>query len=170
MNGNGFLPGFVAGILLFSLLSLFFLPVYSAQIVESPGAEGKILSLINSAQDSIYIEVYLLSSREVVDALVSARQRGVDVRVILEQRISGDANPNSYTSLQAGGAEVCWAPTHYKLMHSKLMIIDGRTAIVGSHNLSNAALRDNREHSLLVEGNLVSYLEKSFMDDWAACT
>jgi phosphatidylserine/phosphatidylglycerophosphate/cardiolipin synthase-like enzyme len=170
MNNYGFISGLLAGILLFTFLSLFFLPAYSIALVESPSSENEILSLIDSAGDSLYVEVYLLSSGSVVDSLIAAKERGVDVRVILEERVTGDANPNSFSRLSANGVDVCWASRDYKLTHSKYIIVDGRKALVGSHNLSNAAFRDNREVSLLVEGNIASYLTESFLSDWAACT
>jgi cardiolipin synthase len=167
---HSFLSGMIAGILIFVALALFFLPAYSIAIVQSPSAEGEILQLINSAHESLYIEVYLLSSNSVVDALIAARERGVDVRVILEERITGNANPNSFSRLSSGGVDVCWASKEYKLTHSKYIIVDGKKALVGSHNLSDAAFKENRETSLLVEGNVVSYLTEYFLADWSSCT
>lgn len=168
--GRNFLPGFLAGLVFFFVIAFLFLPAYSVSVVSSPGAEGEVLALINSAQDSVYIEMYLLSSREVEDALILARMRGVDVKVILEERVSSDANSGAFSRLSASGISVCTASEEYRLAHSKVIIVDGKKALVGSHNLSDSALNYNREISLLVEGNVVSELLELFRSDWGeAC-
>ncbi|MBD3389942.1 hypothetical protein GF415_03240 [Candidatus Micrarchaeota archaeon] len=165
-----FAAGFLAGIALLFLVSIFFFPAYSVEVISSPGAESEIVSLIDSSSESIYIDVYILTSKEVVDSLVAAQQRGVDVRVILEHRVSGGANNYAFSHLSDAGIDVCWASDAYKLSHPKLMIIDGRKALVGSHNLSNSALNYNREVSLLVEGNIVQEVLSLFESDWNACS
>jgi cardiolipin synthase len=165
-----FLAGAFAGALLFFLLSLLLFPAYSITVISSPGAEAEILSLIDSAQDSIYVDMYILTSEKVVDSLVAAHYRGVDVKVILEKRVSGGTNSLSYSRLSGAGAEVCWASEAYKLSHPKVIIVDGRKALVGSHNLSESALNYNREISLLVEGRVVSSLLGLFNSDWEACS
>ncbi len=165
-----FLAGIFAGAILFSILAFLFLPAYSVSVVHSPGAEEEIISFIDSAQESLYVEVYIITSADVVDALISAQKRGADVKVILEGRVSGGTNALAYARLSGAGVDVCWASEAYKLTHSKLIIVDGRKAFVGSHNLSNSALNLNREISLIVEGNVVSELLELFDYDWNACT
>ncbi|MFP3950400.1 MAG: phospholipase D-like domain-containing protein [Candidatus Micrarchaeia archaeon] len=165
-----FAAGFLAGIALLFLVSVFFFPAYSVEIISSPGAESEIVSLIDSSSESVYVDVYILTSEEVVDSLISAYQRGVDVRVILEHRVSRGANNYAFSRLSGAGIDVCWASDAYKLSHPKIMIIDGRKALVGSHNLSNSALNYNREVSLLVEGNIVREVLSLFESDWNACT
>jgi len=164
-----FAAGVLVGILAIAFLAFFILPVFSATVVHSPDAQEEIISLIDSAQSSIYVEVYILTSHDVVDALISAHQRGVDVKVILEGRVSGGTNALAYSRLSGAGADVCWASEAYKLTHSKLIIIDGKKALVGSHNLSNSALNFNREISLIVEGNVVAELLELFNYDWDTC-
>lgn len=165
-----FFCGVFAGILLFSFLAFLFIPAYSVSVVSSPGAEAEIISLIDSAQDSVYVEVYILTSSKVVDSLISAHMRGVDVKVILEERVSGNTNSLSFSRLSGAGVDACWATEAYKLTHSKLIIVDGRKALVGSHNLSNSALNYNRELSVLLEGNAVGSLLSIFNSDWEACS
>lgn len=163
-----FMAGLFAGMVLFFILALLFLPAYSVSVVSSPGAEDEMLSLIDSAQHSIYIDMYILTSEKVVDALISAHYRGVEVKVILEERTG--ANYLAFSRLKGAGTEVCWASEAYKLSHPKLIIVDEQKALVGSHNLSNSALNYNREISLLVEGNVVSSLLSLFGSDWDSCS
>ena len=151
-----FFAGVFAGVILFFVLSFMFLPAYSVSVISSPGAEDEIISLIDSAQHSIYIDMYILTSEKVVDALISAHYRGVEVKVILEERTG--ANALAFSRLEGAGTQVCWASAVYKLSHPKLIIVD------------NSALNSNREISLLVQGNVVSTLLSLFNSDWDACS
>ncbi len=57
----------------------------SVQVFVEPAAgEAPVLHAIRSAQRSVWVEVYLLTDRAVINALEDAAQRGVDVRVMLE--------------------------------------------------------------------------------------
>lgn len=87
--------------------------------------------------------------RLLVEELIDAAERGVAVRVVLEDRKLSE-NYRAYSMLQAAGIEVRFdGPA--SLLHSKLIVIDGHICIVGSTNWSRAALRDNHEVALLVE-------------------
>src|SRR5690242_8289610 len=44
-----------------------------------------ILDALNSAQQEIDVEVYLLSDKQIISSLLDACNRGVSVRVMLEQ-------------------------------------------------------------------------------------
>ena len=165
-----FAAGVLVGVLAVAFLAFFLLPVFTASVVTSPSAEDQILELIDSARNSIYIECYIITSEEVVDHLIQAKQRGVEVKVILEERTSSSANALAYSRLAGAGVDVCWASEAYKLTHSKLMIIDKNTALLGSHNLSYSALNLNREISVVLQGNIVGELLEIFDYDWNACT
>ena len=166
MEGRDFALGFCSATALILILGYFFLPVHSAEMIASPGAEDELLSLIAGAKESICIENYLITSEKVMDALLNASARGVEVRVLLEKRVAGGKNMEAYEMLSAGGVQVRWAPFSFKLLHSKLLIVDGRTALIGSHNLSNSALMENREVSVLVEGPIVAEFLELFERDW----
>lgn len=165
-----FIAGFFAGSILLFLAFLLFAPAYSASVISSPGAEPEVLGLIDSAQTSIYVETYVFTSEEMMDALIAAKMRGVDVKVIMEERIDGSPDALAYSRLLGSGVDVCWASNVFKLTHSKIIIVDGKKALVGSHNLSYSALNTNREISLLVEGGVVRDLIAIFNSDWEACS
>ncbi|MCX8175344.1 MAG: phospholipase D-like domain-containing protein [Candidatus Micrarchaeota archaeon] len=134
--------------------------------VFSPKSEGRILSLIGSASRTIDIEMYVLTSNDVISALSDAQKRGVRVRVIMEPRIEDSRKQRVFEQLRALGIEVRWASLSYKLTHSKFMIIDGKKALVGSINFSESALNSNREAAVIVEGEKVRELAAVFEEDW----
>lgn len=52
--------------------------------VEPDAGEAPILRAIASAQHTLWVEVYILSDRNVIRALEDAAQRGVEAHVLLE--------------------------------------------------------------------------------------
>ncbi|MBT7069141.1 MAG: hypothetical protein HN919_22790, partial [Verrucomicrobia bacterium] len=94
-----------------------------------------------------------------VNELIAAHARGVDVDVILNLRSrfdpeSTDPVRDHANGLAAGmltykGVDVSYFPQTYH-MHSKLVVIDGKTVVVGSHNWTYSALAKNIESSSLI--------------------
>lgn len=101
-------------------------------------------TLINDAKSHINIENGFPMSDEVVGALVSAAQRGVKVRYIVGSDFGmlGQLAAKNYARLLDAGVEIYEYPT---AVHMKSMSIDGRVATVGSANMDNMALQQNRE-------------------------
>jgi len=136
-------------------------------IVYSPQNGNEIINLINSANKTLDIEIYLLTSRDVISAIELAKNRGVVVRVILEKRVMGGANEKAFGDLISKKVNVKWASNVFSLTHSKIIVVDGKLIIVGSHNLSYSALNKNREISLLVNDKVVAKrLDNLFEQDW----
>ena len=144
----------------------------SAQPVFSPGSEEEIIGLIDSANESVEVEMFLFSYEPLADALIRAKERGVEVRVILEPRLdSPNYNLETMDQLRAGGVEARWATLEYDKTHSKLMIVDGKKVLVGSINWSRTALNWNREAAVIIddEGIAAEFLEE-FEKDWDKAT
>lgn len=90
----------------------------------------------------------------VLERLLKAARRGVRVEAILERGQEGDnvSRDNAATAarLKGGGVRVCLdAPD--RTTHAKLVVIDRRHLFVGSHNLTQSALKYNREVSVLID-------------------
>ena len=133
--------------------------------VFSPTDSEQIFSLIGSAKREIKVEVYEFSYRGFADTLISARERGVSVKVILEHSVY--QNNNMFNYLLNSGIDVNWAPKKFHNTHSKFMIIDGSVVFVGSLNWSENALKYNREASVIVYSNeTASEFERIFDADF----
>lgn len=118
---------------------------------------------IQNAEESIYLIAYLFLLYDYQDAysnrllkdLIEARNRGVDVRVILEypkpeyMKEEGPENQKAYESLKEAGIDVRFDSAE-RTTHSKILIIDGETIIAGSHNYTFDGLKYNNETSLLI--------------------
>jgi len=134
----------------------------------------KLLASIRNAHRSIVCSYYLFvvhkknMSGQVVDELIRARRRGVDVRVILEKTRHKDRlneeNLHTAALLARGGVKVFFDSPDV-VTHLKVTVIDGRYVIMGSHNLTQAALHHNNELSVVVDSpglasEVLSYLNQ----------
>jgi phosphatidylserine/phosphatidylglycerophosphate/cardiolipin synthase-like enzyme len=113
--------------------------------------EETILAAISGAEAQIWLTMYLLTSSEVVDALIAAHAAGLDVRVLLEAQPYGaeTANDCAAARLRAAGVDARSVRRATGLVHAKSMIVDGRTVYVLSLNFTSAGLSGNREYAIV---------------------
>jgi len=101
-------------------------------------------------------------------ALTSAALRGVDVRVLVpkrsDSRIVSAAARSYYDELLAAGVRVFeYQP---RMLHSKALLVDAETVLIGSANFDNRSFKLNFELSLLLrDAALASELEAVFLTD-----
>jgi phosphatidylserine/phosphatidylglycerophosphate/cardiolipin synthase-like enzyme len=137
--------------------------------VEPDDGYDPVLSAIAGARDSIDLVVYLLTDRSVIDALIDARQRGVSVRLMLEQDPygSGPGNGAVYAQLRDAGVDVRWANPAFALTHEKALVIDGNTALIMTLNLVYSAFHGNREYGIITRDPVeVAEVLAGFNADW----
>lgn len=131
-------------------------------IVSPNNARQRLLELINSATETLEVEVMYLSETTVRNAVGMAKQRGVNVRVLLSER-----SDESVPYLKGLGIPVKFAPSSFYL-HSKLIVADG-VVFVGSENMSLTSLTKNREVGALVfEPAAAQVISSQFESDWSA--
>ena len=135
--------------------------------VEPDSGIAPVLSAIKGAKASLHIELYLLTDNTIIGAIESAQNRGVDVKVILEQHPNAGSNNAVFNQLQGAGVAAEWGNPTFMFTHEKAMIIDGKTLWAMTMNLSAAAVSGNREY-LLVDTDLadVAEAEAVFEADW----
>lgn len=128
-----------------------------------------LLEAINSARREILVEVYLLSDKQIIDALDDAQDRGVAVNVLLEKNPFGGGNLNNLAEkkLREDGVAVKWAHPKYSLTHEKAFVVDGIRAYILNQNLTNAASTKNREYNVIdVNPQDVKEIRNIFLADW----
>ena len=124
---------------------------------------------MNTAQKKIYIEVYIFTEKRMRNALIEAKKRGVDVKVLLENNPyqAPNLNDDTYEIFEEAGIEVQWSdPLEYSLNHSKLLIIDERV-YVSTGNFSYSMFKSNRDFLFsFSKKNIVEQFEKLFLLDF----
>lgn len=116
----------------------------------SPGSNTTklIVDTIQTANKSVYLAAYSLTSESIVDSLIIAHERGLDVRVILDRIQSRNKN-SKYKQLINKGVPTRISK-NYKAMHNKFMIIDNSIVQTGSFNYTLNAEKYNAENILII--------------------
>ena len=110
--------------------------------VEPNSGDGFLTDAIRGAQKSVWVEMYLLSDRNIIRAIEETAHRGIDVRVMLEPHpYGGGSSPRrTMDELSASGVKTEASSPSFSLTHEKGMIIDGTTAYIMTSNFTRAAL------------------------------
>ena len=133
------------------------------QIYFSPqdkAVKNAVIPLINNAQKYIYIPTFVLTERNAVDALIKAKQRGVDVRIIIDA-LNASVQHSKHKELRGGGILVK-TENYAGKMHSKSMIVDDKYTIIGSMNFSNSGENRNDENLIVINNEKIAKFYKNF--------
>ncbi len=125
----------------------------SLQLFVEPNAgETPILNGINNAQKSVWLEMYLMTDKNVIQALENDAKRGLDVRVMLDPAPYGGGSPQAtLDALTAAGAKAQTSNPSFTYTHEKGMVIDGTTAYIMTSNFTASAISTgkNREYDII---------------------
>jgi cardiolipin synthase len=128
-----------------------------------------VLGSLRQAQRYVYVENPYLFDKRVIIALVKARARGVDVRVVLpcvnDFKAGGRSNLVIANYLMERGVRVYFYPS---MTHVKALLVDG-WACLGSSNLNHLSLRVNHEENIATsDPGFAAQLRKDlFEEDFA---
>ncbi|HFZ0986047.1 phospholipase D family nuclease [Klebsiella pneumoniae] len=157
---------------LYGLISLsLFAPVpavYAASIETGYSPEGTALQLvlktINSAQQEIRLMGYSFTSPEVVSALVRAKHRGVDVKIVLDEKGNRSKASQAAMNVVVNAGIPLRTNGHYAIMHDKVIIVDNHTVESGSFNMTRSASSRNSENVLVI--NDVPEVAQTYLQHW----
>jgi cardiolipin synthase len=175
------IPFFILLFLFLDNYSLGF-PAKDVQVVTDRQYFGVVRNCFREAKSSIKVMMFEASyygkypdspSNLLIKELVAAKKRGLDVRVILEQREGRERatlrNIETGALLTKGGVEVMYDPLSITT-HTKLLIIDGKISVVGSTNWTYNALDKNHEVSVLIRSpEVANDLQDYFQNVWKTC-
>lgn len=141
----------------------------------TPGSENnqiqdKLVQLIEKAQTSIHIAAFEFNLDPIADALVKAKQRGVEVKWVTddEHGLAADLEKGhgQFAKLKKAGIKVK-NDARSGLMHNKFVIIDSQTVWTGSTNLTiNGTQRNNNNVIVMRSPEVAAIYEKEFQEMW----
>jgi cardiolipin synthase A/B len=129
-------------------------PPVGDDLVWSPtNSQTAMVDLINSAEHTLLVENEEMSDTAIVNALVSAAKRGVNVQISME---SGSSYTSEWNKIIAAGGDVSTYVSSAPLyIHAKIIIADygysTGSFFLGSENFSSASLTENRELGLIID-------------------
>lgn len=128
-----------------------------------------ILDPINAAKKSLNVRMFLFTEPTLLEAVVGAKRRGVNVRVMLNPaRRSGETeNEEARKTLTAAGIDVRDSSPAFDLTHQKSMVIDDQIGFVESLNWETKDLTQTRDYAIVTtDEEEVSEMSRCFDADW----
>jgi phosphatidylserine/phosphatidylglycerophosphate/cardiolipin synthase-like enzyme len=113
-------------------------------------------------------------TRDLINALRSARARGVNVRVILDRgRLPDRTSLNRVNDRAAAALRRAGVPVEFekpeRVTHSKVVIVDGRFTLIGSHNWTANSLLTYGDASIMIDcPRVADDCKRDFDVRWAA--
>jgi len=125
----------------------------TAEVCFTPGNDcaAVVVSAISSARQRVWLLGYGFTEDRIVEALLTARRRGADVRLILDRSNADGGMRSAATYIAKRGIPVRIDRT-VRIAHNKLILIDGDTVIMGSLNWTKAGNRMNAENVHVLRG------------------
>jgi cardiolipin synthase len=158
-------------------------------LVNGDQAFPRMLSCIEEAQHSIALCSYIFDNdswgKRFQAALSDARQRGVEVRILIDGVGARYTFPPITWGMRRAGLNAAefmktllpWRFQYFNLRnHRKILVIDGRIGFTGGINIRDGNyLGDNPSHPVQdlhfqIEGPVVAELQHAFAEDWTFTT
>jgi phosphatidylserine/phosphatidylglycerophosphate/cardiolipin synthase-like enzyme len=108
-----------------------------------------VINRINGAQKSIHFMAFSYTHDEMGDAMIARFKAGVDVQGVFE-KTGSETEYSEFGRMKKAGVSVLQDGNPYT-MHHKVIIIDGKTVILGSFNFSDNAAKSNDENLLIID-------------------
>jgi cardiolipin synthase A/B len=160
-----------------------------ALLQDGDRAYPPMVEAINAARRSVALSTYILrddkAGGKFIDALIAAKKRGCEVRVLIDGIGSGWFWSRPYNRLHKAGVPVArfmhsmwpWRMPFLNLRtHKKVLVVDGRRAFTGGMNLAGEnvlALKPRhpvRDSHFDFEGPIATQLMDAFARDWEFVT
>lgn len=166
--------GRCAGLILCLVATALSIParVTSAASVEvwySPEDEPlrRVVEIYDQATRYIFVAVYGLTSPRAVKALIQAKRRGVDVRVITDRERLDDVKQQTAVSALLEAGILIKVNQHDGLMHLKQVVVDDEVNTNGSMNHTTSGNRYNDERVDVIRDRAITIkAREKFLSMW----
>ena len=156
----------------------------AVEILENGAFFEVMFEEIGRATRSVHFETFLwkdgLLGRRLVDALTERSRAGVTVRVLVDAAGGKEMGEAAVRRLEDDGCKFdTYHPTRLRNIgvlnerdHRKIIVLDGRTALVGGHCFVDSWLGDAqdgehvRDLSVRLRGPIVHSIQSAFSENW----
>lgn len=151
----------------------YILSYYDSPLRHQPVSNELYIDLLSQAKDSAwFFTPYLILGDALLDALVRAARRGIDVRIIMpgvpDKKLVFRMSRSFYPVLLEAGVKIYeYIPG---FVHAKGCVVDGTVGTVGTVNLDYRSLFLHFENnSLFYRASLLEAVKSDFLDTQAQC-
>jgi Phosphatidylserine/phosphatidylglycerophosphate/cardiolipin synthases and related enzymes len=131
-------------------------------VPDGASCEKLLLNTINTTHESLLVQADQFSNNSIAKALVMAKNRHVDVRIIIDKHELDE--PTSSIDLFRKANIPLVVDAKPETAHNNIMIFDQKSVFTGSFNFTRKAEDTNTENGLLIEGD--KNIIKSYTDNW----
>jgi cardiolipin synthase A/B len=128
-----------------------------------------IIDVINAAQKSLRIKMFIFTDPGLIAATLAAKERGVNVRVMINpaRRDGEQENEATRALLEKAGVEVLDSNPEFGITHEKSLVVDDETALVHSLNWDTKNLTATRDYVIVTNHkHEVEEVIAGFEADW----
>ncbi len=130
--------------------------------------ESAMVGAINSATKTLDGAMYEINLPRVVEALISAKNRGVQVRLVLDDEYAIEDEDSLAGQLADAGIPIV-SDERSAFMHHKFLVIDGSAVWMGSTNFTRNDVYNNNNNALFIRSsqlaqNYAAEFEEMFTD------
>jgi len=138
-------------------------PMPPVEVYFSPhgGCTEAVVRELDLAKQTVFVQAYSFTSKEIAVALDNAKARGVAVHVILDKSNLTE-NYSDADFVAHHGISVLIDAEH-TIAHNKIIMIDGQVVITGSFNFTEQAERSNAENLLVIHDRA---LAERYLANW----
>lgn len=139
-------------------LNIYFSPKYDV-------IKNKIIPIVENSKKNIYIPIFYLTHKDLINALIEAKKRNVEIFIIMDAT-SANHRSSKVDILRSNKIKVKVENMAGK-MHTKAMVVDEKYVILGSMNFSLAGVSKNDENILIFENKEIAKdVINYFMYNW----
>ena len=149
------------------------LSYYDSPLNSEATSNRLYIDLLSQATDyAWFFTPYLMLGDDLLDAMLAAAQRGVDVRIIMpgipDKKLIFRMSRSFYQVLLTGGVKIYEYTPGF--VHAKSLVCDDRAAPVGTVNLDYRSLFLHFENnSLFYRGSIVARVKEDFLATQSQC-
>ncbi|TKI07014.1 phospholipase D family protein [Martelella alba] len=127
-------------------------------------AHQLVLDSIGSARGSIRMMAYSFTDPTVMQALMAAKKRGVDVEIVIDEKGNHSKASKAAMNLMVNSGIPLRTDSDFKIQHDKVIIIDGKSVETGSYNYTASANKSNSENAILIDDDPA--LARQYLAHW----
>jgi cardiolipin synthase len=128
-----------------------------------------LLNIASASEEILIATPYFIPDPRVIRSLLRAARRGNRVRLLLPARsdipLIRLLGRSFYSVLLGEGIEIY--EMEHEILHAKVMLIDGKQAVIGSANLDQRSFHRNFEINLIIDDEAFgTQIQSKFLEDF----